>query len=267
MGASPSTSAQSLININNKNNANDKPLLRSEEDVVKLMLPVYYTPHSIDAKERKLAVDSWNLIITAQSPEYLARKKTPEFPYASCLTFFYESFFSRLFDIHPMCRPLFRKGTQSQGAFIVKMISLALSELEDPEKFEKALITLAQVHYHRGVKAVEYGIVGEVLLWVFKTVLGTETYTASLHQAWLKIYCRMIRTIIPVASSLELNSGQSAAQTGRFNDVLISQHVATSLAIAAAAGAVTSTSSAPQSENSTDIRPGASVSNHIVSRS
>lgn len=130
-------------------------LQKTQHDVVKLMMPVYYTPETIDAKERKFAVDSWNLIVTARSPEYLAQKGNPDFPYASCITFFYDSFYKRLFDIHPMCRQLFRKGMQSQGTFLVKMISLSLSELEDPNKFDKTLIKLAEVHFHRGVKAVE----------------------------------------------------------------------------------------------------------------
>ena len=37
----------------------------------------------------------------------------------------------------------------------MKMISLALSELEDRNKFEKNLVKLALMHYERGVKAVE----------------------------------------------------------------------------------------------------------------
>ena len=54
-----------------------------------------------------------------------------------------------------MSRSLFRNGMQSQGTFLVKMISLALSELDDPNKFDVTLIKLAEVHYFRGVKSVE----------------------------------------------------------------------------------------------------------------
>eukprot|EP01031_Cornospumella_fuschlensis_P040902 gene40902-49892_t len=51
------------------------------------------------------------------------------------------------------------------------MISLALSELDDAEKFDRNLVKLAEIHYQRGVKAVEYGIVGEILFWVMRHVL------------------------------------------------------------------------------------------------
>jgi len=71
-------------------------LLKSQQEVVRLMLPVFYTPESIDVKERKLAVDGWNLIVTARSPEYLTRKGDPAFPHASCITFFYSTFYDRV---------------------------------------------------------------------------------------------------------------------------------------------------------------------------
>ncbi len=54
-----------------------------------------------------------------------------------------------------MARYLFKSGMRSQGKFLVQMISLSLSELADPAKFDKTLTKLAEVHYERGVKAVE----------------------------------------------------------------------------------------------------------------
>lgn len=43
-------------------------------------------------------------------------------------------------------------------------------------------------------------------------------YTPQLQQAWLKIYCRMIRTIIPVAVALELHQGPAQQQSNRSNN-------------------------------------------------
>lgn len=119
------------------------------------MLPVFYNSTPIDAKERKMAMDSWNLILDDQSPVFRERKGKPDFPYQSCVTFFYDTFYTRLFDIHPTCRHMFKSGMRAQGKFLVKMISLALSELDDPEQFDKNLVKLAEIHYERGVKSVE----------------------------------------------------------------------------------------------------------------
>ncbi len=106
-------------------------------------------------EERKLASDAWNLILNDKAPEFLAKKGTQGFEYMSSVIFFYDTFYARLFDIHPMARALFKNGMKSQGKFLVQMISLALSELDDKPKFERTLVKLAEVHNYRGVKAVE----------------------------------------------------------------------------------------------------------------
>ena len=79
-----------------------------------------------------------------------------------------------MFDLHPMSRSLFKNGMQSQGTFLVKMISLALSELDDPNKFDTTLIKLAEVHYFRGVKAVECKHYCAYILFVFLTVISFQ---------------------------------------------------------------------------------------------
>ncbi len=135
--------------------SSSKHLHKAQHEVVQLMMPLYYTTDDISTEERKLAFDSWQAILNNTTPEYLARKASPDFPYGSCVIFFYDNFYLRLFDIHPMARPLFKSGMKSQGKFLVQMISLALSEVTDKEKFDRTLVKLAEIHNFRGVKAVE----------------------------------------------------------------------------------------------------------------
>lgn len=61
------------------------------------------------------------------------------------------------------------------------------------------------------------GIVGEVLFYALHKVLGDAYYTPSLHRVWVKIYSRMLKTIIPVAVSCELK-GKAAAAAGKSED-------------------------------------------------
>ena len=61
------------------------------------------------------------------------------------------------------------------------------------------------------------GIVGEVLFWVLKRCVGARVYSQSVHVAWVKIYSRMLRTIVPVAISYELKGGKSKANIERFS--------------------------------------------------
>lgn len=50
---------------------------------------------------------------------------------------------------------------------------------------------------------------------MLRQVLGKETYSREVHIAWVKIYNRMIRTIVPVAVALELNTGPSIVHNQR----------------------------------------------------
>jgi hypothetical protein len=57
-------------------------------------------------------------------------------------------------------------------------------------------------------------LVGEVLFWSIRAIVGAEAYTYDIHQAWVKIYSRMLRTMVPVAVAHELKDG--SAQEKRF---------------------------------------------------
>ena len=125
-----------------------------EEEIVKLMMPVYYNDKALTSEEYQIAEQAWNLILTDSSKEFNLRRKDPNFPHPSCIVFFYNSFYTRLFDIHPLARDLF-KDVQSQGKFLVKMISLSLSERADEKRYRQTLIKLAEIHNERGIKAAE----------------------------------------------------------------------------------------------------------------
>lgn len=128
---------------------------KSQQDIVELMMPLYFDPIDCTPAEHKMACQAWDLVLKDKSPEFLAKKGREDFPYMSCVTFFFDTYYCRLFDIHPAAKALFKRGMKSQGKFLVMMLSLALSELEKPAQFDKTLIKLAEVHYNWSVKAVE----------------------------------------------------------------------------------------------------------------
>eukprot|EP01039_Chlorochromonas_danica_P003562 gene3562-3901_t len=184
---------------------------KPEAEIVRLMMPVYYNDEPLTDNELELAKYTWSLIVKSTSPLFLRKRKEPSFPHDKCIMFFYNSFYERLFDIHPVAKDLF-KDVNSQGKFLVKMISLSLSEKADPVKYEQTLQKLAEIHNERGIKAVEYGLVGEVLFWAIRQCIGLESYTNEVHQAWVKIYSRMLRTMVPVAVAYELKDGSAQAK-------------------------------------------------------
>ena len=169
-----------------------------------LMMPVYYI-HDVDvmAEDLRLAKSIWDYIIDDKSPAFIKMKEDPTFEQNSCISWFYTIFYERLFNVHPMCRPLFTSGIVSQGKFLVKMMSLTLNCISNRPKFAKSMEDLALRHCERGVRGVEYGIVGDVLFYSLRRVVGDEVYTKEVEQAWVKIYSAMLGIIVPLVVEYE----------------------------------------------------------------
>lgn len=160
--------------------------------------------HEAEITDRDLVVakSSWNYIIEDRSPLYLELKKGPDFEHASCISWFYSIFYARLFNVHPMCKPLFTSGIVSQGKFLVKMVSLILNCLKHREKFVKTMEDLAMRHCERGIRGVEYGIVGDVLFYSLQKTLG-NLFTLEIETAWKLIFSSMLGIIVPLCIEYE----------------------------------------------------------------
>ncbi len=131
-------------------------LHQNEQQIVNLMMPVYFNMAEITDAELALAASSWNLILNDKSDYFTnVLRKQPDFKYTSCISYFYDIFYQRLFDVHPMARSLFKRGIKSQGKFLMRLITLALSEIKDPVKWNQSFVKLAEMHNDIGVKAIE----------------------------------------------------------------------------------------------------------------
>jgi hemoglobin-like flavoprotein len=175
-----------------------------EEEIVLLMMPVYFIPNvEVTSRDVTSCQNSWNLIIDDESAAYKAYKSSTDQAHPTCIIWFSHVFYERLFNIHPLCRPLFTKGVESVGAFLVQMVSMSLSQLRDPTKFQQTMTALAARHCERGVKASEYGTIGEVLFYSLRKCLGEEAYNPTVETAWKKIYSSMLRIIVPLVVTYE----------------------------------------------------------------
>ena len=179
---------------------------KTEMELINLMMPVFYTEVQLTEQDVEIAKASWKMITDDTAPGFLAVKDAPGFEYPNCIMYFFEIFYNRLFDIHPMCRPMFKSGLKTQGKFLVKMISMALSLINDPIKFNQTMIKLTETHNDRGVKAIEYGIVVEVLFYSLRRCLG-EIYDRMIHNIWVRVVSRMLRVMVPCAVAYEIQSG------------------------------------------------------------
>jgi hemoglobin-like flavoprotein len=185
--------------------ASTKYVEGTHEAIVSIMMPVYFINNAVvTPADITNATSSWDLIINDTSPQFRKNKeKDPGFTHLSCVSWFFSNFYARLFDVNPLCKPLFKTGLQSQGKFLIKMVSLTLSQLGDQTQFAKTMKELTIRHSEKGVKAIEYGVVGDVLFWCIKTCIGPEAFTAAVELSWVKIYSKMLQVIVPVAVRYE----------------------------------------------------------------
>jgi hypothetical protein len=119
----------------------------------------------------------------------------------------------------------------SQERFIVGIQAFMFSALSDPVNFKRQLVGLGKSHAAKGVKAVEYGIIGEVsnslcaifssshgsvfvisyqvFFWSLQRCLG-PFYTDQTHLAWRKLFSAMLVVLVPVAVGCEQMYGHEA---------------------------------------------------------
>lgn len=85
----------------------------------------------------------------------------------------------------------------------MRIILFVLEIFSDESKLDSRLFELAISHSRRNVRAIEYGILGEVMFWTLRVVLGSA-YTPDVHETWRKIFSRMLKVLVPVSIAYEL---------------------------------------------------------------
>jgi hemoglobin-like flavoprotein len=96
-------------------------------------------------------------------------------------------FYSRLFELDPTLRPLFKGPIEEQGRKLMEMLGLAIKGLDRPEALLPALAALGRRHAGYGVNEHDYETVGEALLWTLEQGLG-PSFTPQVQEAWAALY-------------------------------------------------------------------------------
>ena len=96
-------------------------------------------------------------------------------------------FYSRLFEIAPAVKPLFRGDMKEQGRKLMATLGVVVNGLANLESILPAASALAKRHVDYGVKAPDYTPVGAALLWTLERGLG-EQWTPELAAAWTEAY-------------------------------------------------------------------------------
>jgi len=96
-------------------------------------------------------------------------------------------FYSRLFEIAPELRPLFRGNMAEQGRKLMATLAIVVHGLTRLDAILPAASALAKRHVAYGVRADHYRPVGAALLWTLGRSLGPQ-WTPEVANAWTAAY-------------------------------------------------------------------------------
>src|SRR4051812_14185192 len=83
-------------------------------------------------------------------------------------------FYSRLFELNPSLRPLFRPDLKEQGRKLMSTVGAAVAAVKNMTSLQPALEALAQRHVKYGVKSEHFEEVGAALMWTFEQSMGPK---------------------------------------------------------------------------------------------
>lgn len=109
-------------------------------------------------------------------------------------------FYSRLFEIDPEVRPLFKGDIAAQGVKLMETLTVAIATLRDPGGLTALLHKLGRGHRGYGVEERHYDSVGSALIWTLQTSLG-PAFTPEIERAWTSLYSDIASAMIAAGRS------------------------------------------------------------------
>jgi len=111
-----------------------------------------------------------------------------------------ELFYGRLFELDPSLRPLFKGDMEEQGKKLMRMIGIAVNNIDKLDEIVPAVQDLGVRHLDYGVKNSMYDTVGAALLWTLGQGLG-DGFTREVESAWADVYSLLATTMKEAATA------------------------------------------------------------------
>lgn len=113
-----------------------------------------------------------------------------------------ELFYSRLFEVAPAVRPLFKGDTKEQARKLMSMVTLIVSKLQKLDDIIEEIKGLAQRHNKYGAQPAHYKVVGECLIWTLQKGLA-EKWNKETEEAWISVYAVLAGAMIKNQNSAQ----------------------------------------------------------------
>lgn len=117
--------------------------------------------------------------------------------------------YERLFTLDPSLRLLFKGDVTAQQQKWISTLTLLVRSLERPSPIMPVVPVvqgLGRRHRSYGVRASDYVLVGEALLWALGQVLG-EAFSDEMRRAWQKAYLLLAELMQAAAEEEQTASG------------------------------------------------------------
>jgi len=105
-----------------------------------------------------------------------------------------ELFYGRLFELNPSLKLMFKGDMAEQGQKLMRMISIAVDNLDKLDEIVPTVQDLGVKHLEYGVKNSDYDTVGAALLWTLGQGLG-DAFTTEVMAAWTEVYGLLASTM------------------------------------------------------------------------
>lgn len=129
----------------------------------------------VTTEQIKLVKDSWSRVV-------------PIAEQAAAL------FYGRLFELDPALKPMFKGDMVEQGQKLMRMVGIAVDNLDRLDNIVPAVQDLGVKHLEYGVKNYHYETVGDALLWTLGQGLG-DAFTTEVMVAWSDVYGLLASTM------------------------------------------------------------------------
>ena len=111
-------------------------------------------------------------------------------------------FYSRLFELDPSLRRLFKSDMREQRVSLMQMLTAAVKGLNRLDRLVPVVEGLGRRHAAYGVTDAHYETVGAALLWTLEMGLG-KGFTPEVREAWTAVYGLLATTMRNAAAKYE----------------------------------------------------------------
>ncbi len=111
-----------------------------------------------------------------------------------------ELFYTRLFELDPALKQLFKGDMAEQGRKLTLTLTVAVKSLDRLDQLTPILQDLGRRHGGYGVRDSHYATVGAALLWTLEQGLG-ERFTEEVGAAWEAAYGLISSVMIDAAAA------------------------------------------------------------------